>query len=140
MAVARGAEAMAVAALVLRGGGGAAARGWPRAWRARPLCTAPGAAGDMKRYLWARYRDARRSTDGECRRPGVPIAAWGRLRVASAACASLPGPRRCPFPVPGAARLLPVMDRSRRGTYCRGHGHAWGRHLTRLAEPVSGDQ
>ncbi|CAO2581305.1 5'-nucleotidase domain-containing protein 3 [Lemmus lemmus] len=60
-AVARGAGARAAVA-GLRGGGGAAARGRPRAGCARRLCTAP-AAVDMKRYLWARYHEAKRSTD-----------------------------------------------------------------------------
>lgn len=63
-AVARGAGARAAAAAGLRGGGGAAARGRSRAGCARRLCTAP-AAVDMKRYLWARYHEAKRSTDGE---------------------------------------------------------------------------
>lgn len=60
-AVARGARA---AAAGLRSSGGAAARGRPRTGCARRLCTAP-AAVDMKRYLWARYHEAKRSTDGE---------------------------------------------------------------------------
>ncbi|XP_032705931.1 5'-nucleotidase domain-containing protein 3 isoform X2 [Lontra canadensis] len=61
VAVARGAGARAAAAL--RGGCGSAARGRPRAGPARPLCTAPGTAPDMKGYLWERYREAKRSTD-----------------------------------------------------------------------------
>lgn len=65
-AAARGAGARAVAGL--RSGGGAVARERPRAGRARRLCTAPAApaAVDMKSYLWARYHEAKRSTDGEC--------------------------------------------------------------------------
>lgn len=63
-AAARGALARAAAALL--GGCGAAGRGRLRAVSARPLCTAPGTAADMKSYLWERYREAKRSTDGEC--------------------------------------------------------------------------
>lgn len=65
-AAARGAGARAVAGL--RSGGGAVARERPRAGCARRLCTAPAApaAVDMKSYLWARYHEAKRSTDGEC--------------------------------------------------------------------------
>eukprot|EP00069_Balaena_mysticetus_P005747 bmy_04801T0 len=59
-AVARGAGARAVAAL--RSGCRTAARGRSRAGPARPLCTAPGTAPDMKRYLRERYREAKRST------------------------------------------------------------------------------
>lgn len=70
--VARGAGARAAAA-GLRGGGGTAARGRPRAGCARRLCTAP-AAVDMKRYLWARYHEAKRSTDGECEPQPAPLA------------------------------------------------------------------
>lgn len=76
-AVARGAGARAAAA-GLRGGGGAAARGRPRAGCARRLCTAP-AAVDMKRYLWARYHEAKRSTDGECVRAPACTARSGTL-------------------------------------------------------------
>lgn len=66
VAAARGAGARAAAGL--RGGGGAVARGRPRAGCARRLCTAPAAPAtvDMKRYLWERYHEAKRSTDGEC--------------------------------------------------------------------------
>jgi hypothetical protein len=66
-AVARGAgaRAAATAAVALRGDCGAAARGRPHAGPARPLCTAPGTAADMKRYLWERYQEAKRSTHGE---------------------------------------------------------------------------
>uniref|UniRef100_A0A8D1EBM2 5'-nucleotidase domain containing 3 n=1 Tax=Sus scrofa TaxID=9823 RepID=A0A8D1EBM2_PIG len=60
-AVARGAGARAAAAL--RGGCGTAARRRSRARLARPLCTAPGTAPDMKLYLWERYREAKRSTE-----------------------------------------------------------------------------
>ncbi|XP_047644115.1 5'-nucleotidase domain-containing protein 3 isoform X3 [Phacochoerus africanus] len=60
-AVARGAGARAAAAL--RGGCGTAARRRSRASLARPLCTAPGTAPDMKLYLWERYREAKRSTE-----------------------------------------------------------------------------
>lgn len=59
-AAARGAGARAVAGL--RSGSGAVARGRPLADCARRLCTAP-AAVDMKSYLWARYHEAKRSTD-----------------------------------------------------------------------------
>lgn len=62
-AAARGAGARAVAAL--RSGGRTAARGRSPAGPARSLCTAPGTAPDMKRYLWERYREAKRSTAGE---------------------------------------------------------------------------
>ncbi|EAW97716.1 5'-nucleotidase domain-containing protein 3 [Pongo pygmaeus] len=61
--VARGAGARAATAAALRGGCGTAARGRPCAGPARPLCTAPGTAPDMKRYLWERYREAKRSTE-----------------------------------------------------------------------------
>lgn len=63
-AVARRAGARAAAALL--SACGTAARGWRRAGPARPLCTAPGTAPDMKGYLWERYREAKRSTEGEC--------------------------------------------------------------------------
>lgn len=62
-AAARGAGAKAVTAL--RDGCRTATRGRSRAGPARPLCTAPGTAPDMKRYLWERYREAKRSTEGE---------------------------------------------------------------------------
>ncbi|KAF4022592.1 hypothetical protein G4228_014769 [Cervus hanglu yarkandensis] len=60
-AAARGAGARAVTAL--RDGCRTATRGRSRAGPARPLCTAPGTAPDMKRYLWERYREAKRSTE-----------------------------------------------------------------------------
>ncbi|XP_021030183.1 5'-nucleotidase domain-containing protein 3 [Mus caroli] len=62
-AAARGAGARAAAGL--RSCGGAVARERPRAGCARRLCTAPAApaAVDMKSYLWARYHEAKRSTD-----------------------------------------------------------------------------
>lgn len=65
------------AAAALRSVCGTAARGRLRAGHARPLCTAPGTAPDQKRYLWERYREAKRSTEGECDRPptrGAPAA------------------------------------------------------------------
>lgn len=74
--VTRGACARAAAA-ALRGGCGTAARGRPGAGPARALCTAPGTAPGMKRYLWERYREAKRSTDGECGgAPRIPCT-WG---------------------------------------------------------------
>uniref|UniRef100_A0A4W2DLW2 5'-nucleotidase domain containing 3 n=1 Tax=Bos indicus x Bos taurus TaxID=30522 RepID=A0A4W2DLW2_BOBOX len=60
-AAARGAGARAVTAL--RDGCRTAARGRSRTGPTRPLCTAPGTAPDMKRYLWERYREAKRSTE-----------------------------------------------------------------------------
>uniref|UniRef100_A0A8C2NHK9 5'-nucleotidase domain containing 3 n=1 Tax=Capra hircus TaxID=9925 RepID=A0A8C2NHK9_CAPHI len=60
-AAARGAGARAVTAL--RDGCRTAVRGRSPAGPARPLCTAPGTAPDMKRYLWERYREAKRSTE-----------------------------------------------------------------------------
>lgn len=65
-AAARGAGARAAAGL--RSCGGAVARERPRSGCARRLCSAPAApaAVDMKSYLWARYHEAKRSTDGEC--------------------------------------------------------------------------
>uniref|UniRef100_A0A8D2KCQ9 5'-nucleotidase domain containing 3 n=1 Tax=Urocitellus parryii TaxID=9999 RepID=A0A8D2KCQ9_UROPR len=63
-AVARGAGVRAAAVAALWGGGGGTAAGRrPRSGPARPLCTAPGTAPDMKRYLWERYQEAKRSTD-----------------------------------------------------------------------------
>lgn len=91
-AVARGAGARAAAGL--RGGSGAAARGRPRASCARRLCTAP-AAVDMKRYLWERYHEAKRSTDGECAPQPAPP----------------PGDARSPHPT-SAARLPPAEKAS----------------------------
>lgn len=71
-AVARGAGVRAAAVAALWGGGGGTAAGRrPRSGPARPLCTAPGTAPDMKRYLWERYQEAKRSTDGEC--GGAPL-------------------------------------------------------------------
>lgn len=61
--VARGAGARAATAATLRGGCGTAARGRPCVGPARPLCAAPGTAPDMKRYLWERYQEAKRSTE-----------------------------------------------------------------------------
>lgn len=80
-AATRGAGAKAAAA-ALRGGCGTAARGWPRAGAPRHLCTAPGTAPDMKRYLWDRYREAKRSTDGECGgAPRCPSTCGGSRRA-----------------------------------------------------------
>ncbi|XP_059537801.1 5'-nucleotidase domain-containing protein 3 isoform X1 [Myotis daubentonii] len=60
--MAHGARARTAAA-ALRSVCGTAARGRLRAGHSRPLCTAPGTAPDMKRYLWERYREAKRSTE-----------------------------------------------------------------------------
>lgn len=111
--VARGAGARAAAA-GLRGGGGTAARGRPRAGCARRLCTAP-AAVDMKRYLWARYHEAKRSTDGECEPQPAPLTlpllrgsrGDGVQNLATLASLSFPCSKSCFIPGDCSARSGP---------------------------------